>query len=214
MKKPLIHISTLTGKMEGIPSISTNCLSNANCKKLRKVKGSICERCYAFNALAYRKNLRLAMERNSQILSRHELTEDEIPFLNLKFMRYESHSDLINELHLKNLCRITSKNHWCNFTLWTKNYSLTESYFSRHDKPSNLKLVYSSLKIGVPLNKENFKYCDKVFTVYLKGELTGAINCQRKCIKCLRCYSHTDRTLYINEELNLNKGRKKEIKKT
>ena len=34
-------------KMEGIQSISTSCLANPICEARKKIKGSICEKCYA-----------------------------------------------------------------------------------------------------------------------------------------------------------------------
>lgn len=40
-------IATHSGKMSGIPSISTSVLCNRNCAENAAVKGSICEKCYA-----------------------------------------------------------------------------------------------------------------------------------------------------------------------
>lgn len=66
----LLKVSTkLTGKMEGMTVISSSMTNNANCQKLSKCNGTICQHCYSKSALSYRPNVRKCYEANGEILS-------------------------------------------------------------------------------------------------------------------------------------------------
>tara|TARA_R100000656_G_C3949783_1_gene128224 strand:- start:148 stop:804 length:657 start_codon:yes stop_codon:yes gene_type:complete len=201
--------STLKGKMERVPSLSTSPLLNSSCEKFRKIKAnSICKSCYSVNSLGIYKNLRSMLAVNSEILSQH-LTDDEIkraargihsPLSGL--FRFESHGDILNEAHLNNLVRIAALRPDISFALWTKRYSLAENYFDKHKKPKNLEVVYSSLLLNRPINKERFNHCNKIFTVYSKDGVKQkgvTINCGgKKCNDCRFCYTGTG-PQHINE---------------
>lgn len=198
---PELKVSTMTGKMEGIPAISTDPRSNKNCQDNRKIAGSICHRCYAHVATSYRVNLGACLSRNSAILSESTLKDQQIPRTVSRVFRFESHGDLINGRHLRNLVAICEANPGTTFTLWTKNYRIPETMFKTVAKPANLILVYSSLMIGKPLKIAKFKYADKIFTVYAK-DTTETMNCIQSCAKCLKCYTKSDRTKYIKEHVH------------
>ena len=79
-----VHISKMTGKLDGFKAISTNTITNDYCNK-QHVKGkqdgkNICGDCYSHAMLnTYRKNMQAALQRNSDLLSSRPLEPHEIP---------------------------------------------------------------------------------------------------------------------------------------
>ena len=192
--------STLKGKMEKVPSLSTSPLINKSCQAFRKIKANaVCKFCYSVNSLGIYKNLRKMLAVNTEILL-EGLSDSEAGqvALNLSspqsgLYRFESHGDLLCQKHLDGLCKVAMRRPDIKFALWTKRYKLAEDYFDSHDKPENLQLVYSSLILNAPIKKSHFKHCDKVFTVFDKlGSKKVTINCGgKKCAECRFCYTGT-----------------------
>ena len=78
-----IHISTMSGKLKGLRSISTNTLTNPYCIKQSACgdNDNICTKCYSVNMLStFRKNTAPALQRNSDLLASRVLSDREIPF--------------------------------------------------------------------------------------------------------------------------------------
>ena len=65
----IIHISKGSFKLESINNISTNTLTNEYCKKQYKKKEIICNKCYSFKGLNFRKSMINVLQRNSDLLS-------------------------------------------------------------------------------------------------------------------------------------------------
>ena len=195
-------ISTdMGGKMLGMISLSTSPISNSNCQRNSKIKGSICSKCYSIRSTKMYNNLDIMLMRNSQILHNNLLNEDELPVINHRYFRFESHGDLGSLIHLQNLINIAKYNPNTRFTLWTKMYKLAEKGFKKYGKPKNFTVVYSSLMIDKPLDIKKFNFADKIFTVFSKENNKVKINCgDKKCIDCQTCYAKT-RTKYINERV-------------
>ena len=104
MKKSLVNVTTHSGKMEGIPPISTSCILNARCQKRVNCDKSVCYKCFAHSYMSFRKSLREAMERNFHILTERLITKKEIEDLNINssFFRFEAFGDLNNNIQLIN----------------------------------------------------------------------------------------------------------------
>lgn len=225
-----VHISELRGKLEDFRSISTSCKLNPGCAKRSMIKNSICEKCFALASIKVYKNLEKALERNSNALTSRIIPTEELPVINDRYFRFESHGDLYpvefgGGVQLQNYVNIAIANPGTKFTLWTKEYPLAEKFFSENKKPSNFRLIYSSLIINQPLKKSQFKHCDKTFTVWSKVDKTvvdiwgddkspylAPINCGTlKCRSCLKCYHpKNDGIKEINESLNLGGRRTRE----
>ena len=215
MKKSLINVTKHSGKMDGIPSISTSCILNARCQKRVSCNKSVCHNCFAHSYMKFRKELREALERNFHILTEKILTKEEIIALNINssFFRFESFGDLNNDIQLINYVNICKHYKYTRFALWTKNVDILLSVFSqkRYRKPRNLSLIVSSplLNVAFPLSfmeKVNkVVHIDAVFTVYTKEFATNhniVINCGAKhCLSCLQCYKGHIETICINEQL-------------
>ena len=188
-KEDLLCISKGIGKMEKIRSLSTNTLTNDFCKKMHATKNTliICGPCYSYEGLEMARfpNQVKALQRNSNILSKKELSEREIYqnyMFNDNIFRLQSHGDLINELHLKNLVAIVKANKWTTFALWTKRKNVIKEYF------------------------------DKVFNNVDKDTLKERQNCTgQQCITCRRCYIKSNDNTII-EAVKTN-GRPKNLPK-
>jgi len=189
---PLVHISKMTGKLDGFKAISTNTVTNEYCIKQNasKRKDNICTVCYSHNMLkSYRKNMQPAMQRNSEALANKVIDPEYLPTILDAFFRFNAHGELINLTHLENLVRIAKKNPHCNFALWTKRNDLIVKYFKTREKPRNFILVYSNQKISTILSKTP-KHFDRTFNNVLEHEYKDKQNCTgQKCKDCRLCYT-------------------------
>lgn len=188
-----IHISKMTGKLDGFQAISTNTMTNEYCIKqnAKNDNNNICKHCYSHTMLrSYRKNMQPSLQRNSNLLSDRILNTEELPTVLNAFFRFNAHGELINETHLINLVNIALHNPHCNFALWTKRNDIIAKYFKSNDKPKNFILVYSNPKISNILEKLP-KHFDKTFNNVLEHEHTEKQNCTgQQCKSCLLCYQH------------------------
>lgn len=195
-----VHVSIMTGKLEGMHAINSNPLTNNFCQGMRKSKKSICKDCYSCSMLqTFRKLCQPSFNRNDKAMEFDLLPVEDLPLLNDAIFRFNGHGELRSYIHLVNYMNIALKNPHCKFTLWTKRINFVSQYLKRNPKPSNLFLVYSS----PILNKrsklpDNF---DKVFTVYDGDQKGIKINCGgKKCLECRFCYSN-NRIRFINERI-------------
>ena len=107
------------------------------------------------------------LENNSKLLSTNIIDIDFLPTIYNIYFRFNSHGELINEIHLINLINIVNKNKHCNFALWTKRNDIIKKYFDKNNKPDNLILIYSNSKLNNPMNKPP-KYFNKTFNNIIK----------------------------------------------
>lgn len=186
-----VHISKMTGKLDGFKAISTNTMSNPYCIKQNSSgkADNICTKCYSHTMLkSYRKNMQPALQRNSDLLADRLLTDDELPTILDAFFRFNAHGELINATHLANLAAIARHNQHCNFALWSKRVDIVRRYFAKHDKPANLILIFSNSKISSILDKPPAPF-DRTFNNVLQHEHIEKQNCTgQKCRDCLLCY--------------------------
>ena len=206
----MIHISKMSGKLEGLRAISTNTTTNSYCSKQYNKKDSknICTFCYSQEMLlTYRKNMALALQRNSDIIGKKIIHEDGLPIILDAFFRFNAHGELINEINLINYINIALKNPHCTFSLWTKRFDIISKYFKNNKKPKNFILIYSNPKINHIL-KVVPKYFDKTFNNVQEDLNKEKQNCTgQKCKDCLLCYK-IDTTNTIIEKVKTY-GRKK-----
>jgi hypothetical protein len=195
MQVSTIHISKMTGKLDGFKAISSNTITNQYCIKQNASndESNICTKCYSHTMLkSYRKNMQAPLERNSQALSNDVLSIDLLPSIMDAFFRFNAHGELINETHLINLVNIAIKNPHCNFALWTKRNDIIQKYFDINVKPSNMILIFSNSKISKVMSKPP-KHFDKTFNNVLEHEFIESQNCTgQQCKNCLLCYTHND----------------------
>jgi hypothetical protein len=193
-----------SGKMEGMVSISTSVTTNERCEKNAKIKGSICEKCFAAKQMKVFPSMEKPMVENQRILTSEILPLEKLPIINNIYFRFEAFGDLNNDIQVINYFNMCYKNPRVKFALWTKNPDfIAEAIAKGYEKPENLNIVLSSLF----LNKERinrYDFVDKVFTVYDKSyikENNVNINCgARNCFSCGLCYEKNNVSI-INEVL-------------
>ena len=187
-----------SGKMDGLISLSTDINSNPLCQARMKMRGAVCQHCFSERLWDDDKGRYRggndSFKTNAMILSKHLLTDDEIPYINYKrwpLFRFEAFGDLRSVLQALNYLRIAKKNPKVRFALFTKNPGFLSRALRLVPKPENLQIVLSSLF----MNKQargNFPFVDKIFTVYDEAFITRnkvQINCgARSCLACQRCY--------------------------
>ena len=128
---PKLHISKGSFKLDKIDNISTNTKTNDYCIKQNKKQNTICFKCYSFKGLEFRKNMIPLLQNNSDLLSKNIIDIDFLPIIYSIYFRFNSHGELINEIHLINLINIVNKNKHCNFALWSKRNDIIKKYFDK-----------------------------------------------------------------------------------
>lgn len=185
-----IHISNMTGKLEGFHAISSNTLSNPFCVKMNAAKKeTICSHCYSHNMLkSYRKNMQPCLQRNSDLLSSRKLLPSELPIILDAFFRFNAHGELINKRHLLNLVAVVNHNPHCTFAIWTKRKDIVKKVFASRTLPENLILVYSNPKLNAVLDNPPPLF-HKTFNNVDVDNMSERQNCTgQKCKDCLLCY--------------------------
>ena len=146
----------------------------------------------------FRKNAVPRFKMNSDILSSRVLEMNELVRPKGNNVRFNAHGELINTYHVQNIVNYALFYPQVTFTLWTKKKALIQSFFNKQNKPDNLILIYSNEIVGT-VYKSVPKYFDKVFNVVSHGN--HAINCDAKCIDCMKCYNVNDTTEQIIEKI-------------
>ena len=215
-----VYISDyMSGKMEGIPAISTSCLLNPFCRARAKDPNSICAHCYSEGTINRYSELSRHLEENTELLKKI-IPAGWLPRFKktVGIVRFEAFGDLLNVEHAINYFRIAAANPHVQFALWTKNKGIirraVESVHNPVGKPANIELVYSANKVNGP--EPLPLYFDKVFVVWesekkcLEDGYHG-INCgARACGDCGICY--LDKEIALINELKKNRGGKKNVK--
>ena len=202
----LLKITTHSGKMQGIRSLSTYKKVCDTCNALKNDKNAICFKCYANKQLTIYKQLAPCLIYNTLLLKYTKLCRRQLPVINDLYFRYEAFSDLQNLQHLQNLYAIARYNKNTQFTIWSKNYKL----LTLAKAPKNINIVLSSYYVNTlqPCSDILIKAIKeksgckniKFFTVYDKQHANN-INCKKSCLTCLECYKAKQKTEYINEIL-------------
>lgn len=191
----------MTGKMEGLSSISTSPLLNPGCIRRNKCNGSICKSCFSVNQMHRQKNTREKMERNTGLLTKVLLKIQEIPRIFTKLFRFEAFGDIHpgedGERQLSNYRHIAEENADTLTALWSKSVGKCSRHFEKHSKPENMQFIASAARENPP--EEHLekllavKHVNKVFAVYspeYAREHWIEINCgDKKCIECRWCYT-------------------------
>ena len=199
----------LTGKMAGMPAITSSMLCNEYCERLRAIPGTVCEKCYTLKYLTSRPSVDKCYRENTELLTKSVIPVHQLPFINAAMCRLESFGDIINATHLQNYINLVKKNNHCVFSLFTKNYTVVFGYFKTHKQPKNLSIVLSSLLLNTPFDvnclTETKLTNVKIFTVYTKAYAKGngiVINCgKNRCLDCRRCYIKNKTPIYVSELL-------------
>lgn len=205
-----VKITKHTGKMSGIPSVSTSQIFNKACKLLSQNKQNICYYCYARKYSKLYKNLDAALLYNTLLLSFTYINPktQAAGLANFKYVRFESFSDLQNMQHFYNLYQIAKYFNETNFALWTKRHLLVFGVMSTLKPLKNLNFILSNFRLNdkgerikdlfiakfesLGINPKNLKYFN-VFESDFAWNNNIEINCgARSCASCLKCYKRNN----------------------
>ena len=190
-----------SGKMLGIPSLNTDTPSNEFCKSMynSNKENLICKSCYSMSMLnTFRKNCRPKFINNSKYLSEKIHPREYLPICPSNIGRFSSHGELINSNNFITLINICLNQPMTTFTLWTKRKNIVTRVLNSREKPKNLILIYSNPYID-KLDIKLPKYFDKVFNNV--SSRTSTINCDSKCLDCMKCYTLGETTTQIVEKV-------------
>ena len=194
----MLELSTGSGKMKGMCSLNTDTTSNSYCIRMKETD-TICKSCYSWRLMKFRTNMVPRFRENSEILSTKRLKPQDFPRPRGLEVRFNSHGELINKLHLINLVEYTKAYPSVTFTLFTKRYNLVVELGDEIKFPKNMILIYSNVNVGAPM-KNLPKYFHKVFIVVDKKYASPEeVNCFGACVDCLKCYNTKDKTEQIIE---------------
>ena len=145
-----IHVSDyMSGKMSGIPSISTSCLVNPICIKRMQDGESVCCHCFAAATMQRYSSAGQHAENNFHLLNAEVLPLEMLPrFRNVAIVRIESFGDVASVTQAINYLNIAKVNPFITFAAWTKNAAIWNKAIAQAGKPENLSLVYSSFKLN------------------------------------------------------------------
>lgn len=202
-----LHLSTLSGKLEGFCSLSTSVWDNEFCQRKQCIKGSVCEKCYAQSS-RWKNTLKTPLLNNMRVLTKRLYKIQDFPYVPYSVLRLESHGDISNLTQARNYIRLAKRNPHCTFTIWTKNHTTLNMAISMEGKPGNLICGVSSLFLNEPADT-NYEWTNFIFTVYTADYATEhniTINCPRKCKTCMKCYTpdnfkNKTEPVYISEVL-------------
>ena len=85
----------LTGKMTGMPAITTSMLCNAHCQKLSNIIGTVCEKCYTMKYLKSRPAVEKCYAENTDLLTSSIIPIKQLPFINAAMCRLETFGDML-----------------------------------------------------------------------------------------------------------------------
>jgi len=153
-------------------------------------KKVICTVCYSDYMLStYRKNMQPALQYNSDLLSETVLSPEDCILPLVSVIRLHGHGELINVQHLHNFVQIAQANPRTTVSLWTKRKDFVKEYFAKHDKPSNMILIYSNPIVDSIVDKLP-PYFDKSFNGVSEDNFKEKQNCTgQQCKDCLLCYT-------------------------
>lgn len=204
LPSPVSISDYMTGKMYGIPSISTSCLRNDLCLARMKNGASVCSHCFAETTVRRYTELGKNLEANFDLLTTSVLPLSVLPRFksNVRIARIESFGDVANVTQAINYINIIKVNPHVMFAWWSKNAKIVSAAIEQVGKPKNVILVESSEQLNH--QREITDGFDKVFTVYDDNTIDTQkvnVNCgARSCDTCRRCYSKRTGAV-VNERL-------------
>jgi hypothetical protein len=185
----LSNPSKMPGRAYSIPASRCNVGS-----KLAKVKGSVCEGCYALKGMYRFGNVQSALEKRYQSLADVRWVNSMALLISNQskdFFRWHDSGDIqsIDHLHkIVQVCKLTpNTKHW----LPTREYKLVEQYIDQYGSlPSNLVVRLSAHKVDfAPPAKLAKRLGVQTSSVVTSKDFTCPSSKQgNKCLECRACW--------------------------
>lgn len=185
----LSNPSKMPGRAYSIPASRCNVGS-----KLAKVKGSVCEGCYALKGMYRFGNVQKALEKRYQSLSDVRWINSMALLISNQskdFFRWHDSGDIESISHLRQIvqvCKLTpDTKHW----LPTREYKIVEQYIDQHGSlPDNLIVRLSAHKVDfAPPSKLAKRLGVQTSSVVTSSDFTCPSSKQgNKCLECRACW--------------------------
>ena len=164
--------------------------------RLAKVKGSVCEECYALKGMYRFGNVQDALEKRFQSLGDQAWVNSMALLISKQskdFFRWHDSGDIQSVDHLDKIvqvCKLTpDPKHW----LPTREYKIVESYIEKNGKlPSNLVLRLSAHKVNFPAPTKLAKRLGVQTSTVTTSKDTftcKAPNQENACKECRLCWN-------------------------
>lgn len=142
---PVMVSTNLSGKMRGMPAVTSSCKNNPRCLSRIRAGVGVCAHCFADKGHSIHEQPRVNGVYNGELLSRELLPPDLLPrFINAQIARIESHGDVINVTHARNYVRMIRNNPDTFFGVWSKNPDFwAEAFKAEGGKPANMNFILS-----------------------------------------------------------------------
>ena len=184
----MIHVSKMTGKLEGFKAVNFNPLTTRFCNRMGQTPGTVCQHCYSRKMIkTYRQSCAKLFTRNAELMDGVVLDQCIPRFQPGESVRFLAHGDMDTTAQFMSFCEICRVNPETHFTMWTKRTDIIA--LLQHEIPPNLTLIQSSTHVNRPDQKAPGFHA--VFTVYdAEHELPkGTQHCNgQKCRDCMHCY--------------------------
>jgi len=202
-KKDAIQIAGSCTKTTKMPSDSYSlpakeCITGS---KLVKVKGSVCEGCYALKGNYHRfaKTIEPLQYKRLESITRPEWVDAMLALIgNKPFFRWHDAGDLQSVDHLSKIARIARQLPKTLFWLPTREYNIVKAFVKTESVPVNLVIRLSAMMIDAPAKlPQSLKGFANILTstVHKNKELNGfkcvAPSQQGKCGSCRSCWDNT-----------------------
>jgi hypothetical protein len=181
----LSNPSKMPGKGTSTPA--SKCITGT---KLRDVKGSVCEGCYAFERGAYAwENVQQALEfRHSRVIDSRDNPGPWINGMvkliwNQKYFRWHDSGDLQGVWHLANICEVARLTPHVKHWLPTREYRMVKDYLGTI--PENLVVRLSAHMVDGPAPATDLP----TSTVVTRGQTCPASTQNNECGDCRACWS-------------------------
>jgi hypothetical protein len=163
--------------------------------KLRAVKGSVCEKCYALKGRYAFPNVKNALYKRLGSLEDPRWVEAMSFLINKRsikhpYFRWHDSGDLQGEWHLQLICAVCDNTPTVKHWLPTREYKIVSNYINQTDLPSNLTIRLSAYMIDGPKPLALAKRLGvQISSVSSDGEFTCPSSKQgNSCGDCRACW--------------------------
>jgi len=202
-KQDAVNIAGSCTKTTKMPSDSYSLPAKAciTGSKLVKIKGSVCEGCYALKGNYHRfaKTIEPLQYKRLESITHPLWVEAMVKLIgNKPFFRWHDAGDLQSVEHLSKIAQIAQQLPQTLFWLPTREYDIVKAFVETKSIPVNLVIRMSAMMIDQPAKlPRSLKGIANVLTstVHKNKELTGfkcvAPSQQGKCGTCRSCWDNT-----------------------
>ena len=163
-------------------------------KKMAKVEGSICSKCYALRGNYQYETVQDCLERRYQSLSDPRWIEAMSLVINQTettgYFRWHDSGDLQGVWHLQMIVEVCKRTPAIKHWLPTREYAIVRQYVDEGGQiPDNLTVRFSALMFDGPVPESLAKRCG----VQVSGASRSGFNCPaslqlNKCLSCRACW--------------------------